>query len=390
MKMGAVTPLQPGAWIGVLGGGQLGRIFALEARRMGYRVCVLDPDPRSPAAQVADAQVRASLDDTEAAAELARRVSVVTYEFEQVDVGAVAAAGRHRPVYPGSRLLSIAQDRIREKETLARLGFPVPAFHPVRAQEDVVAGLQVTGLPAVLKTATGGYDGKGQAVVHNAEQALAAYENLRPGAARLILEEWIDFSKELSVICARNAEGNLACYPAVENIHKRGILDITIAPAMVPEQVSWAARRLTADIAARLDLVGVLAVEMFLTGEGDLLVNELAPRPHNSGHYTLDACACSQFEQLLRAICHLPLGATDLLSPVAMANLLGDLWVESAGKPDFTAALTEPGVKLHLYGKSEFRPGRKMGHLTALAPTPGEALERAVLARARARKEIEA
>lgn len=380
------TPLLPGtgAWIGILGGGQLGRMLALEARRMGYRTCVLDPDPACPAARVADDQVVGALTDPAAAALLAGRVSVIACEFENISTQAVATAEEIVPVIPGSPLLEIAQHRVREKESLARLGFPVPAHASVKTRADLETGLKTTGLPAVLKTATGGYDGKGQKVVESLEEAITAWETLLPHADVLILERLIPLNRELSVICARDVRGRMACYPVAENIHREGILDATVVPARIPAAVAQAARELAMGVAEGLDLVGLLAVEMFLTHDGDLLINELAPRPHNSGHYTLDACACSQFEQLLRISCRLPLGSTKLLSPAAMVNLLGDIWIRTDGQPDFAAALAVPGVKLHLYDKQDARPQRKMGHLTATAANADLALAQAQTARVRA------
>ncbi len=376
-----VTPLLPGAWIGVLGGGQLGRMLALEARRMGYHVCVLDPDPQCPAGQVADDQVVAAYADREAAQELARRVAVVTYEFENVDAAAVEAVEELRPVYPGSRMLRIAQNRICQKETLAQLGFPMAAFHPVQTLSDLESGLRKLGLPAFLKTATSGYDGKGQAVIRAPDDVSAAYGALQGQGRGLVLEEYVSFSKELSVICARDTDGATVCYPVVENIHRNRILDLTIAPARVSAQVATAAQELVSAITQKLNVAGLLAVELFLARDGRLLVNEVAPRPHNSGHYTLDACATSQFEQLLRVGCHLPLGTTELRTPAVMANLLGDVWLKTGGQPNFAAALAVPGIKLHLYGKATARPGRKMGHLCAVAPTVAVALERVLAAR---------
>ncbi len=384
MKGKRGTSLRPGGRIGILGGGQLGRMLAMEARRMSYNTHVLDPDPDCPASKVCDDQVVGALDDPAAAALLASRVSAVACEFENVSLDAVTAAERVCPVYPRAEILGIAQNRVKEKDQMVRLGLPVPAYAPVRTQEDVEPALRVTGLPAVFKTATGGYDGKGQAVVRSLEEALTAFEDLRPHAELLILERMIRFTKELSVVCARDAKGEMACYPVAENIHRDGILDVSIVPARISEPVAAAARELAMAVAEGLDLVGLLAVEMFLADENDLLINELAPRPHNSGHYTLDACACSQFEQLLRITCGLPLGSTDLLSPVAMVNLLGNVWVDSNGEPDFAAALTVPGVKLHLYDKKDIQPRRKMGHLCATAPNADLALSRALTARAKA------
>ena len=373
--------LQPGAWIGVIGGGQLGRMLALEARRMGYRVCVLDPDPRGPAAQVADEHIAGPYDGTDALQELAHRADVITYEFEHINADAVAAVEQLRPVYPGSALLRMTQHRVREKETLARLGFPLPAFHPVASYADVEAGIQRVGLPAVLKTATGGYDGKGQVVVGTTAEAHAAFDLLWPMSPTLVLEEYVRLGKELSVVCARNARGQVACYPPAENIHRRGVLDITLAPALVPAVVATQAHNLATRLVQELKVVGLLAVEFFLTESGRLLVNELAPRPHNSAHYTLDACVTSQFEQLVRVLCNLPLGETEPLAPSVMVNLLGDLWEDTDGAPNFARALEVPGVTLHLYGKAEPRPGRKMGHLCAVAPTLEVAHARALRAR---------
>lgn len=377
-------PLLPGAWIGVLGGGQLGRMLALEARRMGYRTCVLDPDPACPAARVADHQVVGALDDPAAAALMASRVSAVACEFENVSVESVAAAERSCLVYPAAEVLGIAQHRVREKDALASLGLPVPHYAAVRAAGDLEAALQVTGLPAVLKTATGGYDGRGQSVVHRLREAREAFESFRSLSDTLIVERLVSFSREISVICARDAGGRVACYPVAENLHREGILDATIVPARIPEPVARAAQELAMAVAEGLGLVGLLAVEMFLADGDELLINELAPRPHNSGHYSLDACACSQFEQLLRIMCGLPLGSTELLSPAVMVNLLGDVWTEAGGRPDFAAALAVPGAKLHLYDKHDIQPRRKMGHLCAMAPDADLALTRARTARARA------
>lgn len=374
------TPLPPGSTIGIIGGGQLGRMIAIEARRLGYRTCVLDPDPESPGGQVADDRVVGSLGDADAARELARRVSVATYEFENIHVDAVRAAEALVPLYPGSAILQIAQHRVREKETLARLGIPVPKFSALRSREDLDEALRHLRFPLVMKTAVAGYDGKGQAVVRTADEANSAFARLSTQSDTLILEEFVELAMELSVICARSVDGHVACYPAAENQHRNGILDVTLVPARVPPTVSALAQELAVAIVQSLGLVGLLAVEMFLTLEGRLLVNELAPRPHNSGHYTLDACSTSQFEQLVRAICQLPLGSTDLHAPVAMANLLGDLWPGDS-LPDFAKALAVPGVRLHLYGKATSRPGRKMGHLCCVAGSAEGALTRVLTAR---------
>lgn len=377
-----MTPLPPGSRIGIIGGGQLGRMLALEARRLGYATCVLDPDPRAPAAQVADLHLAGGLADPAAAAALARRVDVITYEFENVDPGAVAAAEAVCAVHPSGAVLRIAQHRIREKDAVVALGIPVPPFAAVRSPSDLAAAIARAGLPAVIKTATSGYDGKGQAVVRTQAEAEAACAGLLSRCDTLIVEGFVDFALELSVVCARGMDGATACYAPGENRHSSGILDLTVAPARVPPATAAQAQHIAAGIAAGLGVVGLLAVEMFLTRDGRLLFNEMAPRPHNSGHHTLDACPTSQFEQLLRTVCGLPLGATELYAPAAMANLLGDLWPKG-GQPDFPAALAVPGVRLHLYGKAEARPGRKMGHLCAVGETADAAIERVLTARER-------
>lgn len=370
-----------GSTLGILGGGQLGRMTALEARRLGLRTVVLDPDPHSPGAQVADGVVVGDLSDRAAMRQLAQLVDAVTYEFENVDAGAVAALEALVPVHPSSRVLYTSQHRLREKATLASLGIPVPAFRPVLSMEDLAQALEELPLPLVLKTATGGYDGKGQARIYEASQALDAFQALRPSADALIVEELVDLALELSVICARDARGNLATYPPVENQHHQGILDVSTAPARVPDDVREAARAMACRIAEGLDLVGVLAVEMFWTTDGRLLANELAPRPHNSGHLTIEASATSQFEQLVRILAGWPLGSTELVRPAAMANLLGDWWPRDGRAPDWARMLSVPGVRLHLYGKAEARPGRKMGHLTALADSAEAAMALVLKAR---------
>lgn len=374
------TSLPAGSTIGIIGGGQLGRMIAMEARRLGYRTCVLDPDAKSPAGQVADDRVVGSLDDTDAARELARRVQVATYEFENIHANAVEVAEALVPLYPGSAILQITQHRIREKETLVRLGFPVPKFSALRSREDLGDALRRMPFPLMMKTAIAGYDGKGQAIVRTPDEANFAFAKLSAQCDTLILEEFVELAAEISVICARSVDGQVACYPAAENRHRNGILDVTLAPARVPQAVSALAQEMAAGLTERLGLVGLLAIEMFLTREGKLLINELAPRPHNSGHYSLDACPTSQFEQLVRAICQLPLGATELYAPVAMANLLGDLWPGDR-QPDFTKAMAVPGVRLYLYGKTEARPGRKMGHLCCVADSMDVALTRILAAR---------
>ncbi|HEV7787080.1 MAG TPA: 5-(carboxyamino)imidazole ribonucleotide synthase [Thermoanaerobaculia bacterium] len=374
---GASGVIAPGSVVGVLGSGQLGRMFAIAARRMGYRVHTLSPDYDTPTGQVADREVQAAYDDLDAVREFARGVAVVTFEFENVAAGATEAAAEHAPVRPAGSVLHTTQNRLREKAFLAGAGFPVTPFAPVRSLEELRAALATLGAPAVLKTAGWGYDGKGQVKIASLEECPAAWEAV--GGQESVLEAFVDFEREVSVVAARGLDGSFAHFGVIENRHSRHILDVSIAPAAMSHRVAQDAVEIARGILEGLSVVGVLCVEMFLTRDGRLLVNELAPRPHNSGHLTFDACVTSQFEQQLRAITGLALGSTELLRPAAMANILGDLWHN--GEPDWAAACRHPNVKLHLYGKAEPRPGRKMGHLTALARTPGEALERVVGAR---------
>jgi 5-(carboxyamino)imidazole ribonucleotide synthase len=374
------APLLPGATIGVLGSGQLGRMFAIAARRMGYRVQTFSPDRDTPTGQVADREVTADYGDLDAVRAFARGVDLVTFEFENVPAATAAAAAEHAPVRPAGDVLHTTQNRLREKTFLAAHGFPVTPFKTVRTAEELTAALAALGLPAVLKTAGWGYDGKGQALIcdiKNAEPALRSLGLKEDEEA--ILEAFVDFEREVSVVAARCPDGRAAEFAPIENRHRRHILDLSIAPAELSPSLAREAVEIAREILAALDVVGVLCVELFVAQDGRLLVNELAPRPHNSGHLTFDAAVTSQFEQQLRAIYGLPLGSTDLLCPAAMANLLGDLWEH--GEPDWAAALADSRVKLHLYGKATPRPGRKMGHLTALAPTREEALARVVAAR---------
>ncbi|HEY4592834.1 MAG TPA: 5-(carboxyamino)imidazole ribonucleotide synthase [Thermoanaerobaculia bacterium] len=374
---GSPRVIPPGSTIGVLGSGQLGRMFAIAARRMGYRVHTLSPDYDTPTGQVADREVQAAYDDLDAVRDFARGVDVVTFEFENVSAAATEAAAEHAPVRPAGAVLHTTQHRLREKGFLAGAGFPVTPFAAVRSLDDLRAALASLGTPAVLKTAGWGYDGKGQVRIAAPDEAEAAWSSL--GGQEAILEASVDFDREVSVVAARGLDGSFAHFGVIENRHSRHILDVSIAPAAVSPRVAQDAVEIAQGILEGLSVVGVLCVEMFLARDGRLLVNELAPRPHNSGHLTFDASVTSQFEQQLRAITGLALGSTELLRPAAMANLLGDLWQH--GEPDWAAACRHPDVKLHLYGKAEPRPGRKMGHLTALAKTPDEALERVVAAR---------
>lgn len=361
-------PFLPGNTIGVMGGGQLGRMFAVAARRMGYRVHIFTPDENSPAAQAADFTTRADYNDEGAVRSFARNVKLITFEFENIPADTIAWCAHHAELRPSGNTVEIAQHRLREKTWLADNGFPLPEFRPVRSARDLEKAVDQIGRAAILKTASWGYDGKGQ-------QSISSRDLEEVWAARsgdeLVLERAIDFEKEISVIVARDPKGNIAAFPVAENIHRNHILDVTIVSANIPKTVADEAVKLAGAIAEKLNLVGLLAVEMFVEKNGGVLVNELAPRPHNSGHWSIEGCVTSQFEQQVRAVCGLPLGATELLRPTAMANLLGDVWQN--GEPDWNAALALPGVHLHLYGKSEARPRRKMGHLTATANSAEEA-----------------
>jgi len=370
--------IPPGSTIGVLGGGQLGRMFAMAARRLGYRVHTLSPEHDTPTGQIADVEVNAPYDDLDAVRRFAQGVDVVTFEFENVSAEAAAAAEAHAIVRPGGRALQIAQHRIHEKTFVAGLGIPVTPFAPVRSEAELAQAVRTIGVPAVLKTASFGYDGKGQASVAAAGEARAAWDAI--GRREAILEAFVDLEREISVIGARGPDRSRSVFAPFENAHRHHILDVTVAPAGVATPLARQAVAATDAILDALDYVGLLCIEFFVTRDGRLLVNEIAPRPHNSGHLTIEACRTSQFEQQLRAVCGLPLGAADLIQPAAMANLLGDIW--QGGEPNWAAALAFPDIKLHLYGKSAARPGRKMGHLTALGATPAEARARVVDARA--------
>ena len=361
------APILPGSTLGILGGGQLGRMFCIAARNMGYQLNVLDPDPDSPAGLLADDHITASFTDAGALDYMARTCDVITTEFENIPAGSLRQLARSRPVHPSAEVLEIAQNRNREKAFASRAGLVPVTNHPIYGETDIERAIEVTGLPAVLKTATLGYDGKGQYVVESLEQARRAFHDV--GAVECVMEKKIELVREVSVIVARNQHGVTAVYPVGENEHRNGILHLTIVPARVDEALSEKARQQALQLVEELDYVGVLAVEFFIDVNNELLFNEMAPRPHNSGHYTTDACVTSQFEQQARVICGLPPGDTSLLSPVVMVNLLGDLW-----QLDWRLLLQEPGVKLHLYGKKEARKGRKMGHYNVLDPDIERAL----------------
>jgi 5-(carboxyamino)imidazole ribonucleotide synthase len=372
-----MEPILPGATIGVLGSGQLGRMFAIAARRMGYRVHTYSPEEDTPTGQVSDVEWSGDYADLDKVAEFARGVSVVTFEFENVPACTASTAAKFAPVRPAGEILHTTQQRAREKAFLTSAGLPVTPYRVIDSLPDLASALAELGCPAVLKTADFGYDGKGQVRIDRLEYAEAAWRTLATREA--VLEAFIDFECEVSVVAARGIDGDFVHYGVVENRHSRHILDVTVAPAFVSRRVASDAVEIARTVLDKLQVVGVLCVEFFLTRAGDLLINELAPRPHNSGHFSFDACITSQFEQQLRAVCGLPLGTTAQMRPAVMANLLGDLW--AGGEPDWPAALNRPGVKLHLYGKLTPRPGRKMGHLTALAGDTQTALEAALAAR---------
>lgn len=358
-----MRPYLPGATIGIMGSGQLGRMFAIAARQMGYRVQVFSPDTDTPAGQLSDREVTGSYKDETAVREFARGVDLLTFEFENVPRQTIDWCAEECEVRPSGAVLHIAQNRLREKDFLSGAGVPVTAYRAVRSERELADALDTIGTPAILKSAAFGYDGKGQRFIGEPLESADLWRE-RPGD-ELILERAIDFEKEVSVIVARGPDGAIATFPVCENIHRDHILDITVVPARVTVEVEQAGARLARTIAEKLELVGLLAVEMFLQRDGQLLVNELAPRPHNSGHWSIEGCTTSQFEQHVRAVCGLALGSTEILQPSAMANLLGDLWAN--GEPNWAAALEAPGVHLHLYGKRDPRPRRKMGHLTATA-----------------------
>ncbi len=360
----------PGATLGLLGGGQLGRMFTVAARTLGYRVTVLDPDPFAPAAEFATGHLKAAFDDPRALAELSGTCAAVTTEFENAPAQALESIAARTVVRPAGSSVAVAQDRRREKGFFSEHGFPVGRFAIVDRPEDLAAALEQVRLPALLKTARLGYDGKGQARIDRAEDAariLAQWKNVP-----CILEELLALEREVSVVLARAADGAAAVFPVAENRHAHGILDVTIAPARVPDALSLEAASLATRLAEELRYVGVLAVEMFVVG-GKLHLNEIAPRPHNSGHYTIDACRTSQFEQQVRVLCGMPLGDPSQHTPAVMVNLLGDIW--GGGEPRWEAVLRHPGAHLHLYGKREARRGRKMGHVTVCEATRERALE---------------
>ena len=388
------SPIQPGATLGILGGGQLGAMFAAAAKRMGYRVEAISDIADCPAARVCDRVHVGDYADSTFLTRVANGLDVVTFEFENIPAATGRALAGAVPVRPHPDVLFTTQDRVREKAFLVAHGFACAPHRVVRSFEDLRAAVAAIGLPAVLKTAAFGYDGKGQMKIATAAEVEAAWAALGAspdGPRELVLEGWIDYDCEISVVAARGLDGVTAAFAPSRNAHAHHILDVSSVPAGLPEPVLAAATDTAARVLAALGVVGVACVEFFVSKDGRVLVNEIAPRTHNSGHLTIEACETSQFEQQVRAVCGLPLGSTRQVAPAAMANLLGDCWFtadnDQPGEPDWAAALAVPGVRLHLYGKTEPRRGRKMGHLTALAATADEAIARVTRARGFARRD---
>ena len=369
--------VRPGGLIGILGGGQLGRMTAMAARTMGYRVRVLDPDAACPASFVADETIVGRWDDVTAARRLAMGTNAVTLEIEQIGVDALAEVARIAPLRPGVEPIRIIQDKTLQKPWLADNGFPVGAFRVVRSKTETIEAVDALGGNVFLKIGRGGYDGRGQARIGMASKpndVMITEAWMKIGARPAVVEQALDLDYEISVMAARNPAGDVRSYPAARNHHENQILSWSVLPAGVPAELESRAEALAAAIIAKLGIEGLLCVEVFVTRQGEMFVNELAPRPHNSYHQSERGCVTSQFEQLVRTSCNLPLGDTALITPAAIMNLLGDLWL--VGNPNFAAALAVPGVRLHLYEKHTPRAGRKMGHLSAIGSTAEEALER--------------
>jgi 5-(carboxyamino)imidazole ribonucleotide synthase len=375
-------PILPGATIGIFGGGQLGRMTAMAARGMGYRIMVLDPDPACPARFVVDGCIEAGWDDSREAANLARGCDVVTLEIEQISPASMEAAASYAPVRPSGAMLAVIQDRIEQKDWLRRNGFPVGEYRAVRSLDELRDAVSALGGRCFCKSATGGYDGRGQGKVGFVagasveDEVRGAWESLGEHAG--LVEKAVELEREISVLVARAPNGEVKVYPPALNHHENQILEWSVIPAPVSDITEREARKLAEEIADTFGLEGILAVEMFCTKSGELLINELAPRPHNSYHASERGCVTSQFEQLVRAVCDLPLGSVDVVQPAAIVNLLGDLWIEADGsvrEPRFEAALAITGVRLHLYEKHKPRKGRKMGHLSAVGTSAEEAIE---------------
>jgi 5-(carboxyamino)imidazole ribonucleotide synthase len=369
-----INPILPPAMLGIIGGGQLGRMFTVAAKTMGYRVTVLEPEAGCPASTLADVHLCASYDDAHALEEMARTCKAVTTEFENVPAASLEFLAQSTRVSPSADAVSIAQDRIQEKRYISASGLDVAPYLPIETATDLDQDLSGC-LPGILKLARLGYDGKGQVRVKTADEAKEAFQSL--GEKPCVLEKMLNLRTEVSVMVARTSPGIVTTFPVAENRHEQGILDVSIVPARIDEETSQKARQMALSLAESLDYVGVLGVELFILDDGRILINEIAPRPHNSGHYTLDATVTSQFEQQVRTLCGLPPGDTRLLSPVVMINLLGDVWGDS--EPDWTDLFKHPGLMLHLYGKASARPGRKMGHFNLLAETVDQALSDALI-----------
>ena len=361
----------PGSTLGMLGGGQLGRMFTIAARTMGYEVIVLDPDKESPAGKLATTHICADYDDHAALEKIAKSCDAITTEFENVPASTLEALAKTKPVRPGAKAISIAQDRIQEKNFLKDNGFYTAPFSVINSLEDLKNSISEIGCPAILKVSRFGYDGKGQFGINAESDIEKAWETLEGEAC--VLEQRMPLDIEVSVVLARGTQGEVITYPVSENIHESGILDISVVPARIDNNLETKVIDMAKDIATALDYIGLMAVEFFIS-DGKILVNEIAPRPHNSGHYTLDACMTDQFEQQVRAVCGLPLGDTSLFSPVVMINMLGDIW-HDGNAPKWQKLLDHPNVKLHLYGKREARPGRKMGHFNVLSENIDDALK---------------
>ncbi len=369
------APVPPGATIGFLGGGQLGRMTAMAARSMGYDVRVLDPERDCPARPLASHTITAPWSDAAAAAELARGCAVVTLEIEQIPRASLEAVAAIAPLHPGVEAVVVVQERARQKEWLAANGFPLGAFRTVRHAATAADAVAALG-PSIVKSAMGGYDGRGQVRVRTPDEGRAAFESL--GAPVCVVEAFLDIATEISVLVARRADGAVVAYPPSRNHHTDGVLTWAVTPSGIAPDLAARAEELARAIAEQLGIVGLLATEMFVLANGTLLVNELAPRPHNTYHHSERANPTSQFEQLVRALCHLPLGAVEVVRPAAIHNLLGEVWRN--GPPEFARALAVPGVRVHLYGKKEARAGRKMGHLSADGATSEEALDHVLAA----------
>ena len=367
--------IPPGSTIGIFGSGQLGKMTAIAAKQLGYRVHVYSPSVDSPAGQVADLEVQASYDDQDSVERFAKHVDVITLEFENIPVGTIRAASKYAPVHPSDHVLETAQNRIREKSVLTAAGLPVAKSQPIYSLEDLRCACR--DLPGVLKTANGGYDGKGQVTIKHPSEVEFAWRQLDTNEA--VLEEVVDFEFEISVVAARNQNGMVVCYEPFKNLHRNHILDVSMSPAGLEPGLAGNAKKMASAVLDELQAIGVICIEFFVTREGQLLINEIAPRTHNSGHLTIDSHLTSQFEQQVRAICGLSLGSTQQIKPAAMVNLLGDCW--GHGEPKWDLALETPNVKLHLYGKGVPEPGRKMGHLTVLAESSQQAAKDAIAAR---------